>query len=52
MERALFLPLRNRMAGAYRAAGAEAVAGFWEVLLHIVNDEEREAVLRQVGQSG
>lgn len=52
LERALFLPLRNRMARAYRAAGAEAVAGFWEVLLHIVNDEEREAVLRQVGQSG
>ena len=52
LERALFLPLRNRMARAYRAAGAEAVAGFWEVLLHIVNDEEREAVLRQVGPSG
>lgn len=47
-EKELFATQRQRVAEAYKKAGPEAVAGFWEVLLNIVNDEEREAVLRQI----
>jgi len=47
-EKELFETQRQRVAEAYKKAGPEAVAGFWEVLLNIVNEEEREAVLRQI----
>ena len=47
-EKELFSTQRQRVAQAYRTAGPEAVAGFWEVLLNIVNESEREIVLRQI----
>lgn len=47
-EKELFATQRQRVAEAYKKAGPEAVAGFWEVLLNIVNEEERDTVLRQI----
>ncbi|MBV1900903.1 MAG: MarR family transcriptional regulator [Kordiimonadaceae bacterium] len=47
-EKELFSTQRQRVAQAYKTAGPEAVAGFWEVLLNIVNDSDREIVLRQI----
>lgn len=47
-EKELFETQRQRVAEAYKKAGPEAVAGFWEVLLNIVNEEERETVLKQI----
>jgi len=47
-ENELFSTQRQRVAKAYKTAGPEAVAGFWEVLLNIVNETEREIVLRQI----
>lgn len=38
LERALSAPQRARVASAYKAAGAEAVAGFRKVLLGIIAD--------------
>lgn len=39
-----------RMARAYKKAGPEAVAGFWQVLLGIVDDDELNAVLEHIKQ--
>ncbi len=47
-ENQLFDTQRNRVADAYKKAGPEAVAGFWEVLLNIVDDQERSTVLTQI----
>lgn len=47
-EKKLFETQRNRVADAYRKAGPEAVSGFWEVLLNIVDENERTAVLEQI----
>jgi DNA-binding MarR family transcriptional regulator len=47
-EARLFESQRHRVAQAYKTAGPEAVSGFWEVLLNIVNETEREIVLRQI----
>jgi len=47
-EKQLFETQRQRVAQAYKTAGPEAVAGFWDVLLNIVNESEREIVLRQI----
>jgi DNA-binding MarR family transcriptional regulator len=47
-EKELFASQRDRVAEAYKRAGPEAVAGFWEVLLNIVDTDERDAVLRQI----
>jgi len=47
-EKSLFETQRNRIAEAYKKAGPDAVSGFWEVLLNIVDEEERPAVLRQI----
>ena len=41
LERALFESQRGRISAAYHAAGAEAVAGFREVLLNIMEDSAR-----------
>ena len=41
LERSLSDAQRNRMRDAYRAAGAEAVAGFWRVLEAMMDDEMR-----------
>jgi hypothetical protein len=40
LERRLSAPQRARVAAAYRAAGEPAVAGFREVLLGIIADDE------------
>ncbi len=47
-EKSLFETQRNRIAEAYKNAGPDAVSGFWEVLLNIVDEQERPAVLRQI----
>lgn len=47
-ERQLFASQRDRVARAYKVAGPEAVAGFWEVLLNIVDDDERDSVLKHI----
>lgn len=47
-EKSLFATQRQRVAEAYKTAGPEAVSGFWEVLLHIVDEDDRETVLRQI----
>ncbi|MCJ9427507.1 MarR family winged helix-turn-helix transcriptional regulator [Kordiimonas marina] len=47
-EKKLFATQRNRVAEAYKKAGPEAVAGFWEVLLNIVDEDQRDTVLRQI----
>ncbi|MEL6217100.1 MAG: MarR family transcriptional regulator [Pseudomonadota bacterium] len=49
LERALSEPQRARLRRAYAAAGPEAVAGFRQVLEHMLNQEERRAVLSLVG---
>lgn len=47
-ENQLFDTQRNRVADAYKKAGPDAVAGFWEVLLNIVDEQERGIVLTQI----
>ncbi len=42
---------RRRVRRAFKAAGADAVVGFQQVLENLIDDEEREAVL-QIIQSG
>ena len=42
---------RRRVRRAFKAAGADAVVGFHQVLEYLIDDEEREAVL-QIIQSG
>jgi DNA-binding MarR family transcriptional regulator len=42
LERRLSAPQRQRIAAAYRAAGADGVAGFRRVLLGVVNAEDRK----------
>lgn len=41
LERQLAALQRERMAKAYRDAGADAVAGFWRVLLGLIDQERR-----------
>ncbi|MDP6343829.1 MAG: MarR family transcriptional regulator [Alphaproteobacteria bacterium] len=41
-------PQRARVARAYREAGAEAVAGYRRVLIGLLNQDERDAVLASV----
>jgi len=47
-EKQLFGPQRKRMAEAYKKAGPEAVAGFWQVLSGIVDDDELNTVLEHI----
>lgn len=47
-EKQLFATQRQRVAEAYKKAGPDAVAGFWEVLLNIVDEDERSSVLNQI----
>lgn len=47
-EKQLFETQRNRVAEAYKKAGPEAVSGFWEVLLNVVDEEDRGNVLSQI----
>ena len=44
-------PQKARVARAYGAAGADAVAGYRKVLAELLNEEERAAVLRAVERS-
>ncbi|MEM0988311.1 MAG: MarR family transcriptional regulator [Pseudomonadota bacterium] len=48
LERALSSPQRERFKRSYESAGPEAVAGFRKVLAELLNDAEREDVLRLV----
>ncbi len=47
-EAELFSSQRERIARAYKNAGPEAVSGFWEVLLNIIDGEHRDSVLKQI----
>ena len=47
-EQTLFASQRDRIAKAYKDAGPDAVAGFWQVLLNIVDEDDREPVLKQI----
>lgn len=44
LEQQLFATVRTRIVNAYRAAGPEAVAGFWKVLLALVDSNDRQAI--------
>jgi DNA-binding MarR family transcriptional regulator len=48
LERQLSAPQRARVAKAYREAGAEAVAGYRKVLLGLIDEADRESVLRSI----
>lgn len=48
LERQVSEPQRARVARAYREAGAEAVEGYRKVLLGLVAEEDRPAVLRSI----
>ena len=47
-EKQLFATQRDRVAHAYKQAGPEAVAGFWEVLLNIIDPDDREPILSHI----
>ncbi len=49
-ERALSAPQRDRMAHAYREAGPEAVAGFRQVLLGLIDEDDRARILAAFAQ--
>jgi DNA-binding MarR family transcriptional regulator len=48
LERRVSAPQRERVARAYREAGAEAVAGYRKVLIGLIDERDREAVLKSV----
>lgn len=48
LERALFTVLKDRMSAAYTQAGPQAVAGFWAVLLALVDADRQAETDRQV----
>jgi hypothetical protein len=48
LERQLSQNQRDRLARAYRQAGAEAVEGFRKCLLGVINEEDRRKVGRPV----
>lgn len=48
LEQSLFATQRDRIARAYKQAGAESVAGFREVLLAIIDEADRDSVERQI----
>jgi DNA-binding MarR family transcriptional regulator len=48
VERELARVQQARVAKAYRDAGAEAVAGYRKVLIGLINDADRETVLRSI----
>jgi DNA-binding MarR family transcriptional regulator len=52
LERQLSEPQRARIAGAYRRAGSQAVAGFREVLLGVIADEEDRRRFVAAGRPG
>ncbi len=48
LERRLSAPQRARVARAYREAGAGAVDAYRKVLLALLNEDDREHVLRRI----
>lgn len=48
LEKKLFQAQKDRIAKAYRSAGVEAVSGYWDVLLNIVHEENRDKVLKHI----
>ncbi len=42
---------RRRMARAYREAGVDAVAGFWRVLLGLIDESRRDEIERFISES-
>lgn len=48
LERRVSAPQRDRVARAYREAGAEAVAGYRKVLAGLINERDRKAVLKAI----
>ncbi len=50
-ERALFDAIRDRVAGAYSAAGQSSVTGFWRVLESLLSSEDQRMVAAlQIGR--
>ena len=52
LERRLSESQRQRIANAYRVAGAEAVEGYRKVILGMINEEDRRKVLGRNRQGG
>ncbi len=48
LERRLSGPQRARVAKAYREAGAAAVEGYRKVLFGLLNEDNREQIMRQI----
>jgi DNA-binding MarR family transcriptional regulator len=48
LERLVSEPQRDRVARAYREAGAEAVEGYRKVLLGLINEIDRAAIVRSI----
>jgi DNA-binding MarR family transcriptional regulator len=48
LEREVSEPQRARVAQAYREAGAEAVEGYRKVLLGLINEDDRAAILKSI----
>jgi DNA-binding MarR family transcriptional regulator len=48
LERRVSAPQRDRVARAYREAGADAVAGYRKVLAGLIDERDREAVLKAI----
>ncbi len=50
LERKLSTPQQKRFADAFRAAGPESVAGYWKVLSHIINAEDRAQTVAELNR--
>ncbi len=48
LERRVSAPQRDRVARAYREAGAEAVAGYRKVLAGLIDERERDGILKAI----
>ncbi len=48
LERKVSEPQRARVARAYREAGADAVEGYRKVLMGLINEDDRAAILRSI----
>lgn len=48
LERKVSEPQRTRVARAYREAGADAVEGYRKVLMGLINEDDRAAILRSI----
>lgn len=48
LERRLSEPQKQRVARAYREAGPEAIVGYRKVLAALINDTERDKIIRSI----